>query len=67
VIKYVIAHHDNVMQCDSMLLAHPKDPISECHQYFHNILHNRPLILSCKKWPVFGVFWDLKSLMGQFP
>jgi len=41
------------MQCDCMPLRHPQGPISEWPQYFHDILHNRPLILSCEQWPVY--------------
>jgi len=50
------------MQCYSMRLWHPQGAILELPQYFHDILHNGPFILSCEKWPVISVFWILEPL-----
>jgi hypothetical protein len=67
VIEHVIVDCDNVMQCDCMPLGHPQGPILEWPQYFHDVLHNCPLILSCEQWLVSGVFWVLRPLTCEFP
>jgi len=56
VIEHVIVYCDDVMKCDGMPLRHGQGSISKSPPYFHDILHNRPFILSCEKWPVLRVF-----------
>jgi len=65
-IELVIVHCDNVMQWDWMPRRHPQGPISKWPQYFHNIPHNGPYILSCEKWPVITGFWILEPLACEF-
>jgi hypothetical protein len=66
VIEHIIVHCDNVMQCDRMPLCHPQGAISKWHQYFYNILHNRPFNLSCAKCPVIRVFCIVEPHASQF-
>ena len=66
-IEHVILPCDDVMRCDYMPLRHPQGPISKWPQYFHDILHNGPFILSCAKWLVITIFWILEPLMCKFP
>jgi hypothetical protein len=67
VIEPVILHCADVKQCDCMPLRHPKGPISKWPQYFHDIIDNRPFIVSCIERPVITVFCILKPLACEFP
>jgi hypothetical protein len=67
VIEHVIVFCDDVMQCDCMPLRHPQGPISKWPQYFQDIFHNGPFILSCNKGQVFTLFWILGTLTCEFP
>ena len=64
--EHVIVHCDNVMQCNFMLLCHPQGPKSKGPQYFHDIPHYSPLILSCEKWLEITVFWIVEPLGCEF-
>jgi len=48
VIGHAIVQYDTVIQCDCVPLRYPMGPISKCREYFHDILDNCPVILSCE-------------------
>jgi hypothetical protein len=66
IIKLLIVHSHNVMQCNCIPDWYPPGPLLEWHQTFHHVFGNGTFIPRCEMWAGIRVVWSLEQLPGDF-